>query len=279
MLMRWHDVTASRHLWYLLKWGCGMWTARHWRERTRLPWTYLGLIALAGCLLTACNQTSTRPPALAPTTPTPTVNTTPTSAPVVHYVAIGASDSFGIGTDHPATQNWPTLIAGKLGQSVQLLNLGIPGATVAQANRDEVPIALDVQPQIITVLLGINDLDEQVPPETFAAEMRTLLTALAHSTDAHIFVANLPDLSLLPYFAKRSDVATLTEWERDYNAAIASICTELGVTLVDLSAAWNLVAQHPEFIGTDGLHPSTQGAVEIADIFVNTMLLTLPAIS
>src|SRR5438128_284435 len=49
------------------------------------------------------------------------------------YVAIGASDTFGIGTEDPYSENWPTDLAGMLGPNVHLINLGIPGIIVHEA--------------------------------------------------------------------------------------------------------------------------------------------------
>ena len=49
------------------------------------------------------------------------------------YVAIGASDTFGIGADDPQTENWPANLAAALGSGVRLFNLGIPGISPHQA--------------------------------------------------------------------------------------------------------------------------------------------------
>src|SRR5947209_19602270 len=43
------------------------------------------------------------------------------------YVAIGASDTFGLGTDDPASQNWAADLAGKLGDGVHFINPGSTG--------------------------------------------------------------------------------------------------------------------------------------------------------
>src|SRR5215472_3742889 len=42
----------------------------------------------------------------------------------ITYVAIGASDTFGIGTSDPYIENWPTDLSEKLPQRVHLINLG-----------------------------------------------------------------------------------------------------------------------------------------------------------
>jgi acyl-CoA thioesterase-1 len=188
-----------------------------------------------------------------------------TTAPV--YVAVGASDAFGIGTDDPLTQNWPHDIAGELHPAPHLINLGIPGATVNLATRAELPIAVTAKPTLVTVWLGVNDFDDNVPLATFSQQLRSLLTTLAQQTLAAIYVGNLPDLTLLPHFADRNQTvlrAQVAAW----NAAISAACLAAGARLVDIYASWSDLAAHPEYLGPDHFHPSTLGAQRIADLFV-----------
>jgi lysophospholipase L1-like esterase len=202
---------------------------------------------------------------LATSTPAPTPP--PLSAAPLTVVAIGASDAFGIGTDRPQTDNWPAVLAGRLSSAAHLVNLGIPGATVVLAQRDEVPVALAVQPDLIAIFLGINDLDQGVTLSAFAQQLTTLVQSLRGGTLARIYIANLPDLTLLPYFAK-DDPLALEEQVSAWNGAIARICATQDATLVDLHAAWSELAAHPNYVSTDGLHPSTAGAQRIAAAFV-----------
>ena len=76
----------------------------------------------------------------------------------ITYVAIGASDTFGIGTSDPYMENWPTNLAEKLSQKVHLINLGIPGITLHDALNLELPVALDSHPELVTIWLGVNDI-------------------------------------------------------------------------------------------------------------------------
>jgi acyl-CoA thioesterase I len=255
------------------------------RAHTRRPRSMtIRALACAGLLLVvlvcaACAPSApnlTRP---APTPPTGTV--TPPVGPA--YVAIGASDAFGLGTDHPDRDNWPTVLAVQLSgvgvpsKQLRLLNLGVPGATVAQANRDELPIALDARPAVITVFLGVNDLDYGVTLPTFTANLRMLLSTLATLTTARVFVGNLPDLTLLPYFQGKDHLDTLRTEVTQWNAAIAAICKDEGADLVDLYSGWSQLAAHPEYIAHDGLHPSTIGARQLAGLFAEAIISTTPS--
>lgn len=189
------------------------------------------------------------------------------------YVAIGASDAFGIGTDDPTQDSWPNVLAGELGYlraTVHLVNLGIPGITVSGAESAELPIALDAHPDIVTVWLAVNDLADHVPLATYTSQLNDLLATLRAQTHARVYVGNLPDLTQLPYFATM-DQAALRETVAAWNAAIARVVQRNGATLVDLHAYSNELAQNPQFLAPDGLHPSTLGAQELAAVFVRAI--------
>ncbi len=247
------------------------------RRSKRLPrrWVCAPLLAVLFCA--ACAPGAVRQvavPASAPHVPTPS----PVSYPFT-YVAIGASDAFGIGTDRPEHDNWPSALTHDLGISVHLVNLGVPGATAAQAQRDELPIALDAHPDLVTVFLGVNDIDTGVALNAFSASLRSLLNMLATHTTARVFVANLPDLTLLPYFQRKGNVDGLRSQVQQWNAAIASITKEQGAILVDLYAGWSQLASHPDYVASDGLHPSTAGAEQIAALFNAVIVGTMPHIA
>lgn len=186
------------------------------------------------------------------------------------YVAIGASDSFGIGANDPLTQSWPHDVANKLVAKPHLINLGIPGATVDLAVRAELPVALSVRPTLVSVWLGVNEVENHVSLATFSLQLQSLLGSLAQQTSAAIYVGNLPDLTLLPYFSTWNQAA-LRKQILAWNAAISYACSISGAHLVDMYAQWHDLAAHPEYLGIDRFHPSTQGAQRIADIFVEEM--------
>jgi lysophospholipase L1-like esterase len=185
-------------------------------------------------------------------------------------VAIGASDSFGIGTNDPLTQSWPYDVARQLAAKPRLINLGIPGATTDLAVRAEAPIAVSAQPSLVSVWLGVNDIEAHVPLATFSAQLQSLLSSLAQQTSAAIYVGDIPDLTLLPYFSTWNQGA-LTGQILAWNVAISEACSISGAHLVDIYSQSYDLASHPGYLGSDQFHPSTQGAQRIADIFVTAM--------
>jgi acyl-CoA thioesterase I len=219
---------------------------------------------------------------------TPASGTRPSSSPTapVIYAAIGASETFGIGTDDRSRQAWPRVFSNDaLPPTAVLYNFGIPGATTAQALHDEVPAAIAVHPTVVTVWLNVNDLMSGVAAPTYEAELRQVLRRLRRGGQARVLVANTPDLAQLPaYRACLPDAPSggppclipdallptpqaVAAAVSDYNAAISDAAKREGATLVDLNLSDSQITQHPEWISADGFHPSGQGYAVIAKQF------------
>jgi len=199
----------------------------------------------------------------------------------VTYVAIGASDAVGVGANDPATESWPAVLDTLLPQGSKLVNLGVPGITLARALDVELPVALDALPPrpttrnvaggrgVVTVWLAANDLRAGVTLASYAANLDTMLRALHARTDATVLVGNLPDLAAVPAFQRQGPAlaAMVSAW----NGAIAAIARRNDTILVDLYAGWRELAAHPEYVGPDGLHPSAAGYRRLAQLFYQSL--------
>lgn len=189
----------------------------------------------------------------------------------ITYVAIGASDTFGIGTSDPYSENWPTDLTDKLNQKVHLINLGIPGITLHDALSLELPIALDSHPKLITIWLGVNDIADKVSIASYSHDLDLMLTRLqSRAPSARILIANIPDLTLLPYFASYNQQG-LQQVIDEYNLTISQEVQRHHVILVNMSQQNYNLRQHPEYISNDGLHPTDLGYLQIAELFYKTL--------
>ena len=184
------------------------------------------------------------------------------AAPLVTYVALGASDAVGVGAANPATDGWVPRFGARLGPNVHVVNLGVSGSTLSQALEEQMSPALDAQPDVVTVWLAVNDLNARVPLERYAADLDTLLGQL-ESTHAQVLVGNVPDLAALAAY-RGVDPAPLRAEVNQWNAVIADTTMRHGDTLVDLYSHWQEVAQHPEYVSNDGFHPSSEGYQALA---------------
>lgn len=201
-------------------------------------------------------------------TPTPAA----TKRPAYVYVAIGDSVTFGTCATNPSTDSWPEVLSHRMPTGTQVINLGIPGWTAHDALQSELPEALDAQPNLATVWLGVNDLKNgNVTLDSYRHDLDTILTDLGTKTHAHVAVANIPDLTLLPRFYGADQKALTAEVVQAWNAAIAQEVSMHHFILVDVYAHSTEVLGHPEYLCNDGLHPTTLGYQQIAALFYQVL--------
>ncbi len=231
--------------------------------KTRLSILLACTVALSG-LLVGCSTTSVATPS------GPQVTPTATTKPALVFVAIGASETFGTGADFPDRQNWPADLRAQLPPGTQVINLGIPGVTAHEALQGELPEAMDSNPNIVTVWLGTNDIIQDVPLDQYQQDLDAILTKLDTLPHIHVAVANLANLTLLPRFSS-DDQTALKQQVSEWNDVIAQEITTHNAILVDIYGHTDELTSHPEYLSPDGLHPSTQGYQQIANLFYQTL--------
>ena len=161
------------------------------------------------------------------------------------YVAIGDSAAQGIGASRPA-HGYVGVLAKRLGSRWRVVNLGISGATVRIAIDSELPALRKLQPDLVTVSIGANDI-ASFDAQRFERDIRELFDALP----PHAIVADLPSFYFLPGEKK---VAAANRILRDAAA-------ERGLAVVPLHAStkrqglWGVSTQ---FAG-DLFHPNDRG--------------------
>ncbi len=185
------------------------------------------------------------------------------------YVALGASDAVGVGSEQPASQGYVPLLAQHLPKGSHLVNLGISGIRLHAALSQELPIALATNPQLITIWLVANDFIGGVTYNTYLSDLNSLLEQLRAGTHARIVMANLPDLTLLPAFANlnATQKAHMLAGIKQWNAGIAQVASHYNVSLVDLFSQRSILTSHPQDVSGDGFHPSALGYIQLANDF------------
>jgi lysophospholipase L1-like esterase len=185
-------------------------------------------------------------------------------------VAIGASDTVGTGARNPATEGWVPQLHAKMPKETRLANLGIAGLKMHDALEQVLPVAVDLRPTTVTIWLAVNDLAAGVPLEQYQEDLNTMLATLARETEARVYVANVPDLTLLPVFRSRQ-IPGLGEMIAQWNTVIAATVAANGAILVDLHHGWAELRIRPDYVSRDGFHPSTLGHRRLAEIFWSVM--------
>jgi acyl-CoA thioesterase I len=239
---------------------------------------FVSLLALVACGATP-SAVGTAPPRA---TPSPTLFVTtsaPTASPSAatsrfRYVAIGASDTVGVGASDPRNGSWPARVAARLPAGSEYVNLGVSGSIASQAAREQVPAAISARPQLVTIWLAVNDLNANLSAGDYAAALRSVVAPLVSGTDARIFIGDVPDLRSVPAYAG-TDQSALLARITGYNAAIAALAATFPgrVTVVDLfTGSGPLVSTIT--VSADGFHPSDAGYALIADRFATAISAT-----
>ena len=112
------------------------------------------------------------------------------------YVAIGDSAAQGIGASRPANSYVGVLarhIRDNIDGTLRVANLGISGATVGIALDRELPALAKLDPDILTVCIGANDIAD-FDETRFERQIGELFAALPK----HAIVADLPSFYFLP---------------------------------------------------------------------------------
>ena len=176
-------------------------------------------------------------------------------------------------------RGYPFLLAAYLknkypNYNLNILNRGIGGDRLVDLKQRWAEDCLDHNPEIVSVLIGINDVwhlmaDEEkldeAALEKFEEDYRELLKMLAHRTDARVV---LIEPYVLPYPKDR------IHWRKHLDPRIQIVrrlANEYHAALVPLDGALNTLGIENGFqtyTGDDGVHPTLAGHAAIADTWI-----------
>jgi lysophospholipase L1-like esterase len=187
------------------------------------------------------------------------VMSTTERAPERRYVALG--DSFTIGTSVAPHERFPDQLVATLSDGATPLrlvaNLGVHGYTTADLIRDELPLIPGLDPEVATLLIGVNDVVQGVPIDAYAANVATILDALLAELPSHRIVAiAVPDYTVTPAGADYGDPDERHDAIVAANVVMARLASARGIAYVDTFDLSLRAADDPTLIASDGLHPS-----------------------
>ena len=185
------------------------------------------------------------------------------------YVALGDSTVEGIGATSAATTYVGQLHRRLRGiyPEARMLNLGVGGATSADVLARQLPRAVTLAPQLVTLSIGPNDITTQVPLAEYERNVAAILDRLAASPDAVVVVNSLPDLVVTPRFRNHEAKPAIARLTVAFNEALERQARRHAAELVDLYHPSRVeVPAQPELIWRDGYHPSDAGYARWAEL-------------
>ena len=180
------------------------------------------------------------------------------SGPIV-YVALGDSTGAGVGAREGGyvARLFKRIEERRPGST--LSNLCVSGATTADLVRGQLAQGVAMNPDLVTVGIGINDIGHGLTLEQFSKNYEEILSTLKEKTHARIVVTNLPDVSSAP----RIPSAMRSEYQRQIDQfcqRLVEIAERHGVTVFDIyTITKEELPSHPEYFSADGFHPSDEG--------------------
>jgi acyl-CoA thioesterase-1 len=181
-----------------------------------------------------------------------------TTGPIV-YVALGDSTGAGIGAHEGGyvARLFKKLLERR--PQSRLTNLCVSGATTADVLRGQLQRGVAMNPDLVTLGIGINDIGHGLTLEQFAKNYEEILSTLKEKTRARIVVTNIPDVSAAP----RIPASLRGEYQRQivqYSQRLEDIASRYGVTVFDVyTITHDELPAHPEYFSSDGFHPSDAG--------------------
>ncbi|WP_233625259.1 SGNH/GDSL hydrolase family protein [Actinoplanes sp. ATCC 53533] len=180
----------------------------------------------------------------------------------LRYVALGDSQTEGMndGDEVRGYRGWADRLAVQLAAAdprVHYANLAVRGRLTQEVHAEQLPVALSLRPDLVTVLAGMNDL---LRPRFDAAEVaghQERMVAALTGLGAHVVTFALPDPSVLVPAARG-----LAKRAQDLNAHVREAAGRHGATVVDLSA--HPVCTDARLWSPDRLHLNTLGHTRLA---------------
>ena len=189
----------------------------------------------------------------------------------LRYVALG--DSYTIGTSVAARERYPNQLVARLAgakpHGLRLVaNLGVDGYTSADLIRDELPVLAGLRPQFATLLIGVNDVVQEVPIGTYGSNVTVILDSLLKQLDLRrLVIIGIPDYTVTPSGTRYGDPARRRDAIVAANAVSARLARERAIAFVDVFAVSRETPGDGGWVADDGLHPSgTQYARWVAQL-------------
>jgi acyl-CoA thioesterase-1 len=178
----------------------------------------------------------------------------------VKYLALGDSYTIGTGASSSAGA-WPSIIAARLagqtGGKVELTNPAINGFTTLDLIDDELPQVRRLRPDLVTILIGVNDLVRERTAADYRASLIRIYDEVERekARDGRVFAVSIPNWSVVPAAREYGDPEQIRHLTDTFNDIAREEADKRGFGWIDITAASLAGLGTPDWIASDGLHP------------------------
>ena len=174
----------------------------------------------------------------------------------MRYLALG--DSYTIGTSVTEAERWPNQLVERV-EGLELVgNPAVNGYTSFDLINDELPQLDVVRPELVSVLIGVNDVVQGVPDSQYAGNVAVILEELlTRLPPGRILCIATPDYTVTPSGEAFGDPIQQSDAILRANAIMREACESREIRFVpeifELSQA---ARDDRSLVADDGLHPS-----------------------
>ena len=171
---------------------------------------------------------------------------------------VGLGDSYTIGTSVAEAERWPNQLDERIDELELVGNPAVKGFTSADLINDELPQLDALRPELVSVLIGVNDVVQGVPDSQYAGNVAIILEELLTRLPPNRIVCiATPDYTVTPSGAAFGDPAQQSAAIVRFNAILREACEHREIRFVPEIFELSQGAQaDPSLVADDGLHPN-----------------------
>ena len=170
----------------------------------------------------------------------------------LRYLALGDSYTIGTGASDES-HSWPSIIASRLG--AELTNPAVNGYTTLDLIEHELPLVRRLQPDFMTVLIGVNDLVQGRTADEYRRSLARIYDEVASLPEARVAAVSIPMWSYVPAAAEFGGRDYAEKLTRTFNGVAQEEVRARNFMWVDISDASASGVGTKNWIASDQLHP------------------------
>lgn len=181
----------------------------------------------------------------------------PSAGEPLRALWLGDSTAAGVGAGTSADA-LPTVVAEGLGGPVDVTVLALSGDRVGDVIDDQVPEVTELDPDVVFVSVGANDVTHLTTRDDFRARYRKLLAGLPAGVE--VVLLGVPDMGAVPRLAQPLR-AVIGFRGRELDEVVREVAAEVGATYVPIATATGpAFRREPDrMFAADEYHPSAAG--------------------
>lgn len=184
----------------------------------------------------------------------------------MRYLALGDSYTICTGSSEES-KSWPAIVASRLeaktGQQVELSNPAVNGYTTLDLIREELPLVARLQPDLVSLLIGVNDLVQGRTLAQYDSSLSEIYDAIA---DRKVFAVSIPSWYFVPAAAQFGGADHVEKLTRLFNDVGREHAVAHGFTWIDITAVSRSRIGSRGWIASDDLHPGDAQYSAWADV-------------